>query len=170
MRPHLIPLAMTLPALTAGPVRAAEVCVVCSEPAATYRCMVDTEKVQFSGVDKVVQFMCAKELAKAGKHASCKAVPGTGPACLGEQRTVGLQGVEGQPEPGSPEAAAAEAKRAEALKNAPPKTLVELAKRTNEQMNNDAKSAGEAVGNAGDAVGGAMKKTWRCLSTLFTGC
>lgn len=145
------------------PAGAAEVCVVCAEPSAVYRCMVDVDKMNFKGSDKVLQYLCVTELAKAGKHGSCKYAQGTGPACLGEQRTVGLQGVEGMPQPGSPEAAERDAQRAEAAKNAPPKTLVELAKRTKDQVGEDAKATGEAVG-------GAMKKTWNCLTSLFSKC
>jgi hypothetical protein len=33
-----------------------------------------------------------------------------------------------------------------------------------------AKTTGDALGKAGDAVGSAAKKSWKCLTSLFGDC
>jgi hypothetical protein len=63
----------------------------------------------------------------------------------------------------------------------PPRTLEELARKSVEQstdqlqsagktVKDTAKTAGQQIEKAGDAVGGAVKKTWTCLASLFTNC
>lgn len=37
-------------------------------------------------------------------------------------------------------------------------------------VTNAAKTTGEALGKAGDAVGSAAKKSWKCLTSLFGDC
>ena len=138
-------------------------CVVCSEPAATYRCAVEHgEKAQqFRGGDRVLQYLCISGLAKAGHHANCRISRDAGAACLGDVRTVSASGVE----PGDAAGTNANAVQGpgSGQAEAPPKTLVELARRTKDSVDGSAKSAGSAVG-------GAMKKTWGCLVSLFQEC
>jgi len=157
---------LLMTAVLIGTASAAEMCVVCSEPAATYRCTVEHgEKAQqFRGGDRVLQYLCITELAKAGHHARCAVSRDPPSSCLGEGRTVTATGVEGR-EQG--EAARAAPRAAQAPDAAPkddaPKTLVELARKTNDSVKDSAKSAGSAVG-------GAIQKTWNCLTSLFQGC
>src|SRR5262249_52759349 len=126
----------------------AEVCVVCSEPDATYRCVVEHgEKAQqFRGGGRVLQYLCITELAKAGHHASCRISSDVGSGCLGDVRTVSASGAELREQS---EAAAANAKAAQGpasgQADTPPKTLVELARRTKDSVDGSAKSAGNAV-------------------------
>jgi hypothetical protein len=44
------------------------------------------------------------------------------------------------------------------------------AQKAGEAVTGTAKSAGEKIGEAGSAVGGAAKKTWNCLTSLFQDC
>lgn len=55
------------------------------------------------------------------------------------------------------------AARADAAAEGPPRTVEELAKQA-------AKSSQESLEKAGEAVGGAAKKTWTCLTSLLTDC
>lgn len=72
------------------PLRAAEVCVSCEEPAATYRCMLEQlpQSEAFALKDEAQAFVCEKVLAKSGPHAACHAVAET--PCKGHERTVTL--------------------------------------------------------------------------------
>jgi len=170
------------------PAAGAEVCVVCSEPAASYRCAIEGADrfAQFRGTDRVLQYLCITELAKAGGHARCDANRNSGALCTGV-KTVrvraedvlakaaalrsGSLDVQPQQQGAQPKLPA----------DGPPKTLEEMARKTVEQsrdqlqtagksVNDTAKTAGQQIGKAGDAVGGAVKKTWGCLVSLFTDC
>ena len=97
MRGHVaatlaLSLATSLSAVTSSPLGAAEVCVACEGPAATYRCsMQDLPKKAYKlGLaDKAQSEVCQTVLAKQGEHASCRVVEGAG-ACDGFARTVTL--------------------------------------------------------------------------------
>jgi hypothetical protein len=175
--------------LLALPAMGAETCVVCSEPAATYRCAIEgaDRYAQYRGSDRVIQYVCITELVKSGGHARCSVGRNAGGACVGELKVLRA---------GDALAAAAEAAVRDASErfdrpqtvqpssppsDQPPRTLEELARKTVEQsggqlqsagktMNDTAKTAGRQIEKAGDAVGGAVKKTWTCLASLFTDC
>ena len=142
---------------------AGEVCVTCKGPDASYRC-----KLEGSGAldpsrvgDRVAQFICVSELARRGGHESCSVRNDGFPTCVGELRAVGLTGpLPDAPPPAQPPAGAA---AAETAKSEPPKTMVDLAKRTGEASKAELQKTGKAVE-------GAVKKTWDCLATLFTQC
>ncbi len=158
-------------AVAAPSADANEVCVSCSGPEAVYRCTVD----QSASVEayrygkRILQFVCISELARQGNHQKCRVQRGEG-ACIGIERTVSLT---------APIDAAAEAMSSdppdtdvsevaplppeEPAKAGPPKTVEELARRT-------ASSSKEQIEKTGSAVGGAMKKGWHCLTSLFTKC
>lgn len=51
-----------------------------------------------------------------------------------------------------------------------PKTMVELAKRTVDATDRQIKKTGEQVSGAGEAVTGAIKKSWTCVTSLFSKC
>lgn len=150
-------------AVVAAPVaaQAGEVCVVCADPGAVYRCIADPKLPAFRGSDKVLQYICVTELAKSGGHASCKVSGNGGEQCQGVERIVGSQGIE-PPAPTQEVQAPPPVPQPEQKDN-PPKTLVDLAKRTKEQMDDDTRKTGQAVG-------GAFKKTWDCVATLFKQC
>lgn len=52
----------------------------------------------------------------------------------------------------------------------PPRTVEELARRATESSKENLNKAGDAVKQAGEAVTGAVKKTWECLSSLLSDC
>jgi hypothetical protein len=179
-------LALGLPVHAAA---GAEMCVVCAEPAATYRCTVEGADrfVQYRGSDRVIQYLCITELAKTGGHASCGVSRNAGGACMGELKTVrvraedALARAEEAMRGGAPQPNPSQKEPPKLPDDGPPKTLEELARKTVEQsqdqwqtagktVNDTAKSAGQQIGKAGEAVGGAVKKTWTCLASLFTDC
>lgn len=155
--------AVVLAAVAAGEgnARAQDICIVCEEPRATYRCVAQDGPTRPS--DAHLQLACITELAKSGGHASCSASrKQTGP-CEGAVRQVSAGAapqVLSQPPGGTPDASRGEAGK---KPKGPPETVEELAKQT-------AKSTKEQIVKAGDSVGGAAKKSWRCLTSLFKDC
>lgn len=79
-------------AVVSAPLGAAEVCVVCDKPLATYRCSVEPlpQKAYKLGLaDKAQTEMCQTVLAKTGEHAACRVVT-DGKPCDGSARMVTL--------------------------------------------------------------------------------
>jgi hypothetical protein len=159
-------------------VAAQEVCVVCTAPAAVYRCTVEkAEKLGRLGAigDKAMQTVCIKELARQSGHATCAVRRDSGPAiCEGPERQITIESLLDAPptakaEPASaPPAPVAIAPPPAPLKPAdpkdgPPKTMQELAQRTGESSKKQLKAVG-------DDVGDAVAKTWNCLTSLFKNC
>lgn len=157
---------------TAQPAAAAsEVCVSCSGPPATYRCMVDdAEKLEsYRGSKHILQLVCITELAKEGGHQQCRVQRTGADGCFGHARTVSLKSsvdaltqraaTEADQGPGDEPEAAPVAPQ----KPGPPKTVEELARRTTA-------SSKDQIQKTGDSVGGAMKKGWNCLASLFKDC
>ena len=68
---------------------AAELCIACDEPAATYRCTVEQVSSSIDLGSTLEEKVCSKVLAKKGTHKSCHlaAVPAGG-TCDGLARTV----------------------------------------------------------------------------------
>jgi hypothetical protein len=155
--------------------RAQEVCVQCDGPLATYRCQIaDLDKVgQFRGRDRAIEYVCITELARQGRHDRCRVARDFGNVCLGDQRRLSWSArandVEAKGAP-APDGAQGSSENVESEKSGPPRTLVEVARNTVEQSKKTAKSAGEKIEKAGDAVGGAVKKTWNCLVSFFSVC
>lgn len=174
-------------ALLPYPAAAGDICVVCAEPVATYRCSIE-EGAKLSGVrgsERIAQYLCITELARVGGHATCRVRADQFTLCNGITKTISAIGhsptdaelgaaAAGQTAPDGSEGAQARDK-------GPPQTLEELARRTTESSNTQFKKAGEAVkdtartagqqiGKAGETVGGAMKKTWGCVSSMFKEC
>lgn len=151
--------------LLAAPALAQDVCVSCAGPDRTYRCQIAGAEgaAPVKHADKVAQFICISELARKGGHASCAVKRDGFSGCLGDLEVVraggqaAVPGVAGSATPPANDQTAA--KPAEG----PPKTMVELAKRTGE-------ASKEQLDKTGAAVGGAMKKTWDCVSSFFTTC
>lgn len=73
----------------AVPSRAAELCVACEQPAATYRCSVELPSDKYNIATQLQGEMCAKVLAKNGAHQKCALLPvAEGGKCEGFARTV----------------------------------------------------------------------------------
>jgi len=72
-------------------VRSSELCLVCEEPAASYRCNVERPSTRFDLGDDIEREICAKVLAKQGEHGKCQRVEvPEGGTCKGPSRTVTL--------------------------------------------------------------------------------
>ena len=151
---------------------AGEVCVTCNGPDANYRCQIESGgKLERAG-ERAAQYVCVTELARQGGHASCSVRRDGFPSCVGDLKIIDLTGQAPPPAPApapavpaaaadaappGPAAAPAEAQ------SGPPKTMVELAKRTGEASKAELQKTGRAVG-------GAVQKTWDCLTSLFKQC
>jgi hypothetical protein len=177
--------------------KAQEYCVTCTGPDATYRCVIGGEAPPASQSSRG-QFLCITELAKAGGHASCSAARGQATPCPGETRTVMFSMAE--PGPGAPpiEAAApsppgqlgspgvsyAPGAPGQALPPvalppadhapmppAPQDTGTAAPPQPKPNVVEDlANKTGKAVSDTGKAVGGAVKKSWDCVTSLFGNC
>jgi len=164
---RLIPALAVLSA--AGAAGAQEYCVACTEPSAVYRCVIDGAQPRG---DQPLQMLCVTAMAKAGGHATCGIKRGTVFDCNGPVRHVpwsadaaappiAAQPQASAPQPPRPPPAGAAAPQPPA--DAPPKTVVELAKRANEETAAQMKKAGETMKEA-------TRKTWNCMISFFTRC
>jgi hypothetical protein len=158
----------------AGPAGAQEYCVACSGPNAVYRCVIEGAKPGGASL----QMLCITTLAREGGHATCSVKRGTVFECDGPVKRVPWVALDGAPPPDRaqtppPPAVASQPRKAEpgsdpdaaadAKPEAPPQTMVDLAKRANEQTVEQMKKAGTTVKEA-------TKKTWDCMVSLFTRC
>jgi len=156
---------------------AQEYCVSCAEPKAVYRCVIDGAR---PGGQQPLQLLCAMTMAKEGGHASCGVQGGTVFECDGPVRRVPWAahtiGPEKAPDPAKAAAQdkAAQDKAAGDNKDEPPRTVAEMIERANAKTAEQLKQANEKVKTQAQAVGqgisDAGKKTWKCLSSLFTSC
>lgn len=167
-------LALTAMAISAlsMPAAAAEYCVTCANPPAMYRCAIAGTPAE-PGSDPGQSLACIQQLATGGKHETCLVSKSAPFPCPGELRTIEAQLTPPPTQPaanGTPAAEGDVAKPTSPPPKAVPHTVEELAKQAVEQTKTGIDKAGEATGKAGSAIGNAMKKTWDCLSTLFTGC
>lgn len=182
--------------LLSGAAGAAEICVKCTGPDASYDCVVNGAT---SG-DTVTKLYCITALAKVGPHASCAIDRNSVSPCQGERKEFTIPArVDGpfggaseqNASTGIPEASpngvapvvsqehADEPPPPQAASDAPPKTVQEMVEKspvsaslaeTQKNAGNAAKSAGTALEKAGSAVGSAAKTSWKCLSSFFSNC
>ncbi len=157
---------------------AQEYCVSCSEPNGLYRCIIENAR---PGGGQSLQMLCVTTMAKAGGHATCSVKRGTVFDCDGQIRRIPWSAVEALPPPPAateqsalppPPAPPAAAPKSDPQQ--PPQTMVDLAKQANEQTKEQLKQAGDNVKQSaksvGQAIGTATKKTWDCMTSLFTRC
>ncbi len=97
-------------------------------------------------------------------------------ATVGDETETGdlAEPSEKPPEDGSPETVEELAKQTakasqEGLKKAG-EGVADAAKKAGEGVADVAKKTGETMQKTGDAIGGAAKKTWRCLTSFFGDC
>jgi hypothetical protein len=155
------------------------VCVECREPDRNYRCSIkDAERVQgIRGSAKAIEFLCIQEIARANGHQSCRAGTSYAGPCIGQAYDIDLskaappdgdqatkQPMPGAPDPEAPASVAVPARKG------PPQTLEEVARETVSKSKEQISAADENMKKAGDAVGGAVKKTWNCVASLFSRC
>jgi hypothetical protein len=182
--------------LFSGTAGAAELCVKCTGPDASYDCVVNGS----GSADTVTKLYCITALAKVGPHASCAIDRNSVSPCQGERKEftipAGIDGaLGGAPQKdastGAPEVAPNgvipagvpehpnEQPSQHAASDAPPKTVQEMVEKssvsaslaeTQKTAGKAAKSAGTALEKAGSAVGTAAKTSWKCLSSFFSNC
>jgi hypothetical protein len=175
--------------LSVGQALAQEYCVACSGPDALYRCVIDGAQPRGG---QPLQMLCVTAMAKQGGHATCGVKRGTVFDCNGLVKHVPWTTTEtprapdaaqplpwaSQPAP-RPEPAATPPPAVPSLAppaqpvpapDQPPQTVLEMAKRANEDTAKQMKKAGETVGKAGETMKQATKKTWDCVVSFFTKC
>jgi hypothetical protein len=163
-----------------GTVLAQEYCVSCSGPDGLYRCVIDDAR---PGSTQSLQMLCVTAMAREGGHASCRITRGTVFQCDAPVKRVSRPGpaasADAKAPPGRGAYPPAVPDRPPSDKPAttadePPKTVVDLAKRANEQTIEQMRKTNENVKDTaksmGDAIGSATKKTWDCVSSFFTRC
>jgi hypothetical protein len=145
---------------------AQEYCVACKEPPAVYRCVIEGAR---PGGRQPLHKLCADAMAKEGRHAACDVKGGTVFDCNGPIKRVPWAAYNGAANPVA-EAPPSPAKAPEG----PPRTVEEMVKRANAKAAEQLKEANEKVKSQaqalGHSLGEATRKTWQCLSSLFTRC
>jgi hypothetical protein len=143
-----------------------EYCVACTEPSTVYRCVIEGAR---PGGQQPLQMLCLVAMTKEGHHAACSVSPGTVFECDGPVKRVPWSAYNAGAEP-APDRAPAAAKNPDE----PPRTVEEMIKRANAKTAEQLRQADEKVKNQAQALGqglsDATKKTWQCLSSLFTRC
>lgn len=160
-------------ALQPGP---GDICVVCEEPVALYRCRAEGANPA-AAPPAGLQIICVTEIAQRGRHGRCRVDRTRGAApCDGI-----VVAVSPPPPPlttggVTPSAPAPQAPIAPVQPPAdrPPETMEALAKAAARQSTDTVKetttAAGRQIEKAGSAVGSAFKKSWECVSSLFSRC
>lgn len=131
---------LTVPAL-AGP---AEVCISCDNAKVVYRCSVEqSAKLEKYGLnDKLLPPVCAHVMAKLGGHERCQPVGAPDAPCNGIPKTIGISDLQKAAAGGNNDS-----------------VVPSLGDR-----------AGSAAQSAGETIGGAFKKSWNCVTSLFQEC
>ncbi len=139
-----------------------EYCVVCSEPAAVYRCQIENVGPLQT---QPLKLACISALARDGGHARCAVRGGTVLDCDGPLKRVDVLGkppAPGTNVPSEPYVVATKPK-AEPDAAAAPQTVEDALRRA-------AKTTGESASQTGAALGKGVSKTWNCLTTFFKSC
>ena len=153
------------------------VCVTCAEPDRTYRCKAAAAEQHqlFLKNRELIRLACIKDIADSNGHGGCRVSKNQPVFCDGQPYAVNVTDLARQltgrrpvqsERPANPPSQA----QAKPAKPNEPKTVIDLAKQTAKQTEEQIVGAGEAMKNAGKAVGGTVEKTWRCLTSLFADC
>lgn len=177
----------------AASARAESYCVACFGPDAIYRCII-ADAPAGAAPDPRNQVQCIKQLAKSGAHARCSVERFSAKGCNGPERIISPATAAIPLTPPSPAEAtqatppasdgvATEPIPAEPAQQpaGPPQTVEELAKSTVEStkkglgdvgtsVKNTTEKAGEKIEGVGSAIGNAAKKSWDCVTSLFSDC
>jgi hypothetical protein len=154
----------------ASAVTAQEYCVSCSEPNATYRCVIIDPK---PGLAQSLQASCLTALARDGRHGRCVIKQGvTVFECDAPVKRVSVSGTEALPAgpaPVGPVVVAPPPPPAPDL-TVPPKTMLEAAQRATQATDAQMRASGDKLKDAGNSTASFFKKSLTCLGTLFTKC
>lgn len=159
---------------------AADICVSCSGPAATYACTVKkADEIETFAGAKALNKICTKVLKRTGGHDSCQVIDSGNGNCPGTAKSIGWREVKdaiaGDESDDTPSPAAAPAKPAPQ----PPKVV--------KPATPEPKAAGPTVPSdktadvpppekppadptVTDNLKGAAEKTWKCVSSFFGEC
>jgi hypothetical protein len=134
--------------LTSNP-SAAEYCVICTDPAATYRCFLPQAMVlaRWQISDERAGRFCAKVLAKLEKHNHCSVESDTRKPCYGKERIVDLTDIE---------------RWSAGAETQPPSML--------ERSSSVLSTASDYAGSQAGKFAHAVKAAWTCAKTLFKNC
>lgn len=125
-------------------------CVRCSGPDQTYRCNVMSDETVAADA---VRYFCMSQIAREHVHESCAVLRGAA-SCDGVDLSYVYQdGVDGQA------IATGAIPSVSSGDNKEPGTLADITR-----------PAFEASVKAGQAVGEATKRTWKCLGSALNGC
>jgi hypothetical protein len=148
--------------------RAQEYCIACTQPSAVYRCVIEDARPGGQSLTR----LCLTALTRDGGHAHCSIKGGTVFDCNGPVKRVPWAAQEpgrvAQPAPAEPQTGQAPAAKTPA--QGEPKTVVDLAKRANENMQKANEEMKEQAQSTGQAIGKATKKTWECMWSFFFRC
>jgi hypothetical protein len=147
----------------AGPAAGQEFCVICAEPAATYRCVIENAQ---PGGQQSLQMLCVTRLAQEAKHGQCSIQRNvTVFQCDGPVRKVST-------DPAVPVAPAQAATPTPAVTppGEPPKTVAEAARRAQEAGAASMQTTKSQLERASEATFGFLRDTAVCIGTLFTRC
>jgi hypothetical protein len=168
----LVIIAATLTALPSM-TRAQSVCVSCDSPAGSYNCRLDPAVGQSAGkrAQRLLQLACIQDIAKRFGHEACRVRRGAVGPCTGEPYTISLHPPDANAPPSPYQARPATDPGQQRAtrpakprkKDDPPKTVVELAEKAGKDSQKQLQKAGKAVGRA-------VSKTWRCVTSLFGDC
>ena len=152
-----------------GPAVAQEYCVSCTQPNAIYRCVIEDARPGGQSLTR----LCLTALTREGGHAACSVKGGTVFDCNGPIKRVPWTAQESgrvaEPAASEQPANAATAGGKSDAKGEP-KTVLDMAKRANENLQKANDGVKEQAQSAGDAIGNASKKTWDCMLSLFSRC
>lgn len=158
--------ASVLVAAAAGAAAAQEYCVSCTGPDVLYRCVIDGAR---PGATASLPLLCASSLAKSGPHATCAVRRGVGVIdCNGPVKHVGVPaasapdqsiGVVTDPAPAKAAAPAG-----------PPRTVEEMLKQAKSNNDKTLEKAKTQIESGNEKVGSFFKKSWDCVSSLFSRC
>ncbi len=178
---------------SAASARAESYCVACFGPDAIYRCII-ADAPAGAAPDPRNQVQCIKQLAKSGGHARCSVERFSAKGCDGPEHIISpaaaaiplnppLPATATQPVPPISPGTDAEPIPLEPAQQpaGPPQTVEELAKTTVEStkkglgdvgssVKNTTDKAGEKIEGVGSAIGSAAKKSWDCVTSLFSDC
>lgn len=143
--------------------RGEEICVMCYDPPAVYRC----KTAAGANAQAQVHLACLQQIAADGAHGSCSIRRGlSGSECGGPLRTVSVPSVPAVIVPADQKAndvAASDAKDGAA-------TSAEAERPAKLSADKPVKSSGDVIREAGQKTGSAVKRGWDCVTSLFRNC
>jgi hypothetical protein len=148
---------------------AQDICVICSEPSAVYRCQLEAG----AKAAPQNQLHCMQQLAKEGAHASCAVRRSlSGAACDGTLRIVAApaQSAPAIGETIAPKAPNPSSTPASAPNAEPPATVAEAARRAKAGTDAQFKQAQDQLRTSTEKTGGALKRSWDCIASFFKRC